>query len=195
VLPVSADRRQVLVGDVGGHGIRAALVTAFLKAIAAPVPGAGPASPGALLEALNQRLCRALKEMPDLLVTFFAIEIDAASRSLVYAGAGHPPVYLLRGADARPLPSEGPGLGFDPESLYAEQVETIAPGDRLVLYTDGIREGIPGDPAGSERAFTRLLLACRAGPDFASDILAGARKLMGRDAFTDDATAIGVTVD
>jgi phosphoserine phosphatase RsbU/P len=194
VLAVSADQRQVLVGDVGGHGIRAALVTAYLKAIMAPGPGPGTASPGGLLETLNRRLCRTLKDTPDLLVTCFVVEIDASAHTLVYAGAGHPPVYLLRGMDARALPSEGPGLGFDPEALYAEQVETLAPGDRLVLYTDGIREGIPGDPAGSERAFTRLLLGCQAGPDFADAVLAGARRLMGGDAFVDDATVIGVAI-
>ncbi len=64
VLPVSADRRQVLVGDVGGHGIRAALVTAYLKAIVAPVPAPSHRRRAALLESLNRRLCRTLKETP-----------------------------------------------------------------------------------------------------------------------------------
>jgi sigma-B regulation protein RsbU (phosphoserine phosphatase) len=194
VLPVAADRRQFLVGDVGGHGIRAALITAFLKAIVAPGPGARPASPGELLESLNRRLCQTLKDTPDLLVTFLACEVDVAARTLVYAGAGHPPLYLLRGDEARALPPDGPGLGFDPDALYPEQVETLVPGDRLVLYTDGIREGIPGDPAESERAFARMLLASRCESDFAAAVIDQSLRLAARATFADDATVIGVTI-
>jgi sigma-B regulation protein RsbU (phosphoserine phosphatase) len=194
VLPVSMDRRQFLVGDVGGHGIRAALVTAFLKALVAPGPGARPASPGELLESLNRRLCRALKHTPDLLVTLLACEVDVAARTLVYAGAGHPPLYVLRGEEARALLPNGPVLGFYPQALYPEQVETLVPGDRLVLYTDGIREGIPGDPAESERAFARMLLASRCESDFAAAVIDQSLRLAARATFADDATVIGVTI-
>jgi sigma-B regulation protein RsbU (phosphoserine phosphatase) len=194
VLPVSADRSQFLIGDVGGHGIRAALVTAFLKALVTPGPGARPLSPGALLESLNRRLCQTLKEAPDLLVTFLACEADAAARTLVYAGAGHPPLYVLRGDEALAFPSAGPGLGFDPAARFPERTETLAPADRLVLYTDGIREGVPGDPSESERAFARMLLACRREGEFASAVVSWALRLVGRESFADDATVIGVTV-
>ena len=194
VLPASAERWQFLVGDVGGHGIRAALVTAFLKALAAPAPGARPPAPGTLLEGLNGRLCQTLKGAPDLLVTFLACEVDVATRSLVYAGAGHPPLYLLRGDEALAFPSEGPGLGFDPSARYAERTEALAPGDRLVLYTDGIREGLPGTAADAERAFARMLLACRREREFAPAVMAWAQRLLGRESFADDATVMSVTI-
>lgn len=194
IVPAGPDRRLVLIGDVGGHGIRAALVTAFLKALVAPGPELGSSSPGALLASLNRRLCRTLKDTPDLLVTFFAAEIDAANGSLVYAGAGHPPLYLLHADSARPFPSEGPGLGFDPDAIFPEQVASLAPGDQLVLYTDGIREVIPGDKAAAEREFADLLLACRGTASFADEVVARAQATASGARFSDDATVIGISI-
>jgi sigma-B regulation protein RsbU (phosphoserine phosphatase) len=194
VLGMSADRRQFLIGDVGGHGIRAALVTTLLKALVAPSPESVPPSPGELLGRLNRRLCEILKDTPELLVTFLACEVDASSRTLVYSGAGHLPLYVLRGDEALAFPSGGTGLGFDPAAPFEERTVALEPADRLVLYTDGVREGVPGEPAEAERAFSRLLLASRREKEFAPAVIAWAKRLAGRDTFADDATVLGVTI-
>lgn len=194
VAAIGDDRRRLLIGDVGGHGIRAALVAAFMKALVAAVPAASPSPPGLLLDTLNRRLCHALKDAPGLFVTFFATEVDLVSRTLACAGAGHPPLYVLRGNEAIALASEGPGLGFDPRARFPERRVHLAPGDVLVGYTDGVREIFPGDPAEAERAFSRMLLASRDDASLAAAVMSRALAAGGRTGFADDATVVTATI-
>jgi sigma-B regulation protein RsbU (phosphoserine phosphatase) len=93
------------------------------------------------LEFLNRELIRSTR--PGQFVTAWLGVYDTAARSLCYASAGHNPPRLLRAADQRVLALEsrdGLPLGILPEFECSTSSMTIASGDRLLLYTDGITE-------------------------------------------------------
>jgi GAF domain-containing protein len=129
-------RILLLVGDVAGHGLKAAITMGQMRSAArALAPTHGPA---ALLDALDQFAGSG----PDVLSATAAVAvIDPAQRTLRYCLAGHPPL-LLRDPDgtlASLGEAGGPLIGFGAGDR-PEQVVTFAPGSCLVLFTDGLVE-------------------------------------------------------
>jgi GAF domain-containing protein len=129
-------RILLLVGDVAGHGLKAAITMGQMRSAArALAPTHGPA---ALLDALDQFA----ESGPDVLSATAAVAvIDPAERTLRYCLAGHPPL-LLRDPDgtlAMLGEARGPLIGFGAGDR-PEQVVTFLPGSCLVLFTDGLVE-------------------------------------------------------
>jgi sigma-B regulation protein RsbU (phosphoserine phosphatase) len=192
ILPVSPGRNVFLIGDVGGHGIRAALVTAMLKSI---VSGSRePVSPRGLLELLNERICRELTRLPDIIVTFLACLVDASALTLSCASAGHLPLFILRGEDALRIHPDGMGLGFSADARYEETLVPLARGDRIVMCTDGLVEGLPGAPSAAEADFTRLLLDSGREADFHAAVIEGIKRRTGKSGFDDDVALLSIEV-
>jgi serine phosphatase RsbU (regulator of sigma subunit)/CheY-like chemotaxis protein/anti-sigma regulatory factor (Ser/Thr protein kinase) len=138
-IELDADRTAVMMGDVVGHGVRAAATMSELRNAlrAFAVEGHGPAA------ALNQldRVVRATRG-PGMVATVLFLVIDADRGTLTLARAGHPPP-ALRSADGRVrfLESEGrPPIGIDTLSATTETQVPFEPGDTLVLFTDGLVE-------------------------------------------------------
>jgi serine phosphatase RsbU (regulator of sigma subunit) len=161
VLRVSDDVAGILVCDVMGHGARSALITAMVRAMMDELrPFA--ADPGVLLTRLNRNLTRILRQTGSLIfVTAAYAVIHLGLRRLRYAQAGHP-TPLRWDASARAVrrvncPSEtaGPALGLIDTFQYAAVEEEFGPGDRLVLFTDGVFEA--ANPAGEEFGAERLV--------------------------------------
>jgi serine phosphatase RsbU (regulator of sigma subunit) len=180
----------LLIGDVGGHGIRAALVAAMLKVL---VSGSGPASPGALLEHLNRRVCADLGKLPDLIITSLACLLDSSALTLTCANAGHIPLFVLRATQViRVLPA-GMRLGFSPQAGYQEEVVPLRQGDRVILCTDGLLEGLAASPAEAEAGFTRILQECVGREDFNAAVVETAQR-GAKDGFRDDAALHSIRV-
>jgi sigma-B regulation protein RsbU (phosphoserine phosphatase) len=190
VTSLSPSRSRFLIGDVGGHGIRAALVAAMLKAFVSACPA--DRSPARLLEDLNRRVCAELKRLPDLIITFLACLLDSSAMTLSCANAGHIPLFVLRGPQALRVLPEGMGLGFSPQAAYAESVVALQRGDRVVLGTDGLLEGLAPSPAEAEAAFTGILRECGAREDFNAAVVQKARR--DRQGFRDDAALLSVRI-
>jgi serine phosphatase RsbU (regulator of sigma subunit) len=131
-------RLGVLMADVSGHGMPAALIASMLKiAFAAQAAHAG--DPARVLAGLNQALCGKFESH---YVTATYALIDTEARTLLYAGAGHPPL-LLREASSgktRTVLENGLFLGYFPEAAYAAVQASFQPGDWVLFYTDGITE-------------------------------------------------------
>ena len=155
ILPRGNDRYLVLMGDVAGHGIKAAFVTIILKSlIGGDSEGAPPdADPSAFLSWLNERVCRQLSRAPDMLITFCAVQLDLGAGRLDYAHAGHLPILVARGAKLTQLRTEGPPIGLATGATYLQDSVSIKPGDRLVLFTDGL---IEVGSASTEEGLARL---------------------------------------
>lgn len=192
VIPVSARQTLFLIGDVGGHGIRAALVTAMLKSIVSA--SREISSPRDLLERLNARICSDLKRLPDVIITFLACLLDTSTLTLTCANAGHLPVFILREEKAIRILPEGMGLGFSPDARYEQTVAPLARGDTIVLCTDGLLEGLSGSPADAESRFSRILLACAREPDFNTAVIDAAKREAARHEFADDAALLSIRV-
>jgi sigma-B regulation protein RsbU (phosphoserine phosphatase) len=128
----------ILVADVSGHGIPAALVASMVKvAFSAQVDHAD--DPAKVLAAMNQILCRHLEHA---YVTAVYAVVNGDRQTVTIANAGHPPA-LLRRRDQTSIVEHSHGmiLGFFPEAEYTNtEVDGFGPGDRLLLYSDGILE-------------------------------------------------------
>lgn len=134
-------RLCLVIADVSGKGVPAALFMAMsktlLKAIAATEP-----DPARMLFALNNQLAADNEE--SMFVTLFCAVLDLGSGLLTYANAGHnPPIFMPANGQAHFLPSRrqlviGAMEGFD----YQSETLELKTGDRLLLYTDGVTEAM-----------------------------------------------------
>jgi sigma-B regulation protein RsbU (phosphoserine phosphatase) len=153
VLPFDDDAVGLCIADVAGKGMPAALLMSNFQA---SVRGfASPSlSPDALCEKLNALVNRNIAA--DRFITFFYAHLDGPARRLSYANAGHnTPIVLHRDGSHRRLDQGGAVLGvFKKQSFEAETIE-LAPGDRVVFYTDGVTEAHDCD--GEEFGDSRLL--------------------------------------
>lgn len=137
-------RWSFLIADVSGHGPPAAVVVAMMHAFAsAQLRGGAPlgATPIELMRALNRDLCRSISS--GQFVTAFGGLFDPRDRTLRYCNAGHNPPRLLRGASGSVIELGDAGgipLAISEDAEYGEGRIEFGPGDRLVLYTDGITE-------------------------------------------------------
>ncbi len=126
----------IALGDVAGHGLAAAAGMARLRGALAGLAITG-SPPERLVGWLNDLVHHVA---PEHTASVIAGYFDPASRTLTWAQAGHPPPVLVRGTWARPLdPPAGILLGAGNEE-YAAAVLALAPGDLLLLYSDGLIE-------------------------------------------------------
>lgn len=141
--PLGDDRWGIMIADVSGHGPSAAVVMAMMHAIlhAPSRCGVGGAEPRDVLQLLNDRLIQSMR--PGNFVTAFYGILDPTARTLRYAMAGHDPPRVLRGQTqtVEGMPStDGLPLAILDEPSFSERTIELEPGDRVVLYTDGITE-------------------------------------------------------
>jgi sigma-B regulation protein RsbU (phosphoserine phosphatase) len=187
---IDGQRLGVLVADVCGHGVPAALLASMVKvAFAAQHDRAD--RPGALLSTLNDALYGRLAGQ---FVTAAYVFIDAASGLIRYAAAGHPPMLCLarRTRDCRALEKNGFALGFVPGADYEELEQPLESGDRLLLYTDGVVEAANAadDLFGLERLKTALAAGAGLPPSAAADSLLNAMDSWSGQPASDDVTVV-----
>jgi sigma-B regulation protein RsbU (phosphoserine phosphatase) len=144
VHPIGPDRWAILIADVAGHGLAAAAILALVHALGSAVQDQVAAtSPGTALSLVNQQLATRYLANTSQFVTVFAGLYSAQSQVLTYASAGHPPPRLIREYEIRRLDATaGLPLGINETSEYDEASVRLRPGDRLVLFTDGITESV-----------------------------------------------------
>jgi sigma-B regulation protein RsbU (phosphoserine phosphatase) len=137
-LCVDEKRVGILVADVTGHGVPAALIASMLK-VAFAGQAAHAHDPARVLTGLNRSLCGKFEEH---FVTAAYLFVDLEKSLLHYSAAGHPPLMLASGAagKVREIEENGQMLGMFPEAAYSSVEIRICPGDRCLLYTDGVFE-------------------------------------------------------
>jgi sigma-B regulation protein RsbU (phosphoserine phosphatase) len=136
----------MFICDVTGHGVRAALVTAMIRALAEELKPLAR-EPGMFLRKLNSDLCSILKTTGSpMLTTAFYLVVDCQTGVMRFANAGHPKPLFVRRAEKRVEPlanSSGrsqPALGLFDDPPYESTEITITPGDFVMLFTDGLYE-------------------------------------------------------
>ncbi|MBV8829644.1 MAG: PP2C family protein-serine/threonine phosphatase [Acidobacteriaceae bacterium] len=146
---VDERRLGLLIADVSGHGVPAALIASMVK-LAASSQRAAADRPHDLLAAMNVTLCGNTQTQ---FVTAAYVQLDAERGELRYSAAAHPPMLLLRGREVISIEENGLMLALFPKATYTCTVRTLEPGDRVVLYTDGIVEAADtkDEPFGCER--------------------------------------------
>jgi sigma-B regulation protein RsbU (phosphoserine phosphatase) len=160
--PVRAQpgRLGLLVADVTGKGIPAALLMADVRALLHAATDSAP-GPAEALARVNRIL---VNERPTaLMVTAVLLVVDTATGAVRYSGAGHEPALVARAAGGvEPFEACGVILGLSGASQYLEQETQLLPGDALVLYTDGITDARDPDRRfyGEERLRSVIRSAC-----------------------------------
>ncbi len=201
VLAMEEGVAAVIICDVMGHGVRAALVTAMVRAMIEELRGHAVA-PGTLLTQLNMQLTRLLQRTGDMIfVTAACGVVDAPARRFTYAQAGHPPPLHWCAATGAAAPVvagrvAGPALGLLGYFTYVAVEFPAEPGDRLLFFTDGIVEA---DDAGEEFGVARLsaALAAQAGTDLQAalgKIESAAAAFAGHKPFADDVCLVACAI-
>ena len=150
-------RIGLVMADVAGKGVPAAFFMAVARTNLREL-ASQHADPGACLAHTNAVLCT--QNPMDLFVTVFYGVLDPATGLLIYANGGHNPPYLRRASGSVEVLGGAGGLvlGVMPGVVYPNHTLQLLPGDRLVLYTDGVTEAFsPAEEAyGTERLLAEL---------------------------------------
>ncbi len=163
---IAGGRLLMLIGDVTGHGVSSAMITAAAKSCCDTLRHVteGELTVTFLLEELNKTIYEAANRK--FVMTFFATIIDPKAHTITFSNAGHNFPLLFREQPKEgepaivPLVTRGNRLGDVMESRFLERTVPYQPGDVLVWYTDGITEGVGanGDEYGEKR-FRRSIRA------------------------------------
>ncbi len=143
----------ILIADVSGHGLPSALIASMLQ-VALTAQVAHASEPAKVLSGLNRALCGKFTQN---FVTAAYVYLDLEKSLMRYAGAGHPPVMQFRRSTGKTIKvlENGLILGMFDEATYDALEYPLEPGDRHVLYTDGIPEA--ASPAGELYGEDRLI--------------------------------------
>jgi len=152
VIPVDTHRYGIAIGDVAGKGAGAALLMANLQASLQALVSGGTGI-AEMMSRINRQVYR--NTSPDKFITFFYGEIDVSRHILTFCNAGHNyPLHISRDGKVEDLFEGGLILGMMPEADYRTATVPILPGDRILLFTDGITEAM--NDAEEEFGETRL---------------------------------------
>jgi len=141
VCPFGDEHLNLLLGDVSGHGISAALAASRIYTeTSAHLQTGAPLRD--VLATLNRSVIRKFNSS-SFFFTVAAVQLDPSGRHMVFAGAGHPPCMVIKpGADPQLLEARSMMLGALWNAVCHEPIieVNLDPGDRILLYTDGITE-------------------------------------------------------
>ena len=137
--PLPGDRLALLIADVSGKGITAALYMMNAKALLKARILAHPEDPSLALAEANQTLCA--NNQAHMFITVFLAILHLPTGALITLNAGHnPPLLRTREGWGFLRAKHGPALGVSPKAKYPALPHALLPGDRLLLYTDGVTE-------------------------------------------------------
>jgi serine phosphatase RsbU (regulator of sigma subunit) len=140
IFPVGANQVGFFIGDVSGKGIPGAITMAFTTSLLEHLGRAG-LPPEECLGSVNRALC-ARDEATSFVTVFFGVL--STDGSVVYGNGGHHPPTLFHGKDGprSPVIDSGLALGIYPEAVFGTGRFQLEPGERLMLYTDGVTEAM-----------------------------------------------------
>lgn len=183
----------VVVGDVSGHGIPAALLMAFLRA-SFHATASVERAPEDIVSSMNKSLSRAAT--PGKFATFFLGIISPKEQKLKFCNGGHNSPYVLHNGALKELPATGIPLAITEFGPYSGGEEPFGVGDTLVIFSDGIPEARVGkDFYGDERLQKKALDLYGLGVDshdFAEKILVDVKAIAGEGMKADDVTIVVV---
>jgi sigma-B regulation protein RsbU (phosphoserine phosphatase) len=184
------------ISDVSGHGVSAALITAMVKT-SVLAQAHHLRSVAELVNAVNLAVFRLAGE-GRFVTAFFGI-LDAQGGALQYVNAGHPPALLIRRADKaiEHLENTDLPLGIMEESECSPVTVCVSPGDRILLYTDGVTEA--SNEADELFGEDRLQQSIMAHADLPLDalvekVIQDLIAFRGRDTFDDDVNLLACEV-
>ena len=192
---VRVDERYIIayVADAAGHGVSAAMLAVLFKhRIGTLDESRRPRAPAEVLASVNGALlaeCGA----PRLFITAGYCLLDTDTREMVAASAGHTPMILHRaGGTVEMIHHTGPALGLTAEVRFAQKRFAFAPGDRLLLFTDGLYDAPDPDKALTPEQIAAVLRddTSAAGRELLCRLLQTAAERRGQAGQEDDITMV-----
>ena len=135
VLPVDADSHLLVVADVMGKGIPAAMFAVILRSLLRASPELTQ-QPAALLTRVNRLLFPELSGV-DMFITAQLVYLNARERRIITASAGHCPLAVADARQVRMFSPEGMPLGILPDATFLDETVELPENCRVLLYTDG----------------------------------------------------------
>jgi sigma-B regulation protein RsbU (phosphoserine phosphatase) len=197
---LSDTKAGVLICDVMGHGVRAALISALARGLVAQ-SRASASEPGIFLTSLNRALSGMLGQSGiEAFGSAFYLVADVAKKQALYANAGHPHALLLRrdtGAVDSLRASDPPRmpLGMRNDTVYPDAQIALGRHDSIIMLTDGIygEQNDSGEQFGRERLIAsvkrRLHEPCET---LLGDLIRDTQRFAGHEDFADDVCLVGI---
>jgi serine phosphatase RsbU (regulator of sigma subunit) len=181
-LPLADGRVALVIGDVSGKGIPAAVLMASTQSVLRAVAQRGGSTPGQVLAEANEVLCTYIP--PNMFVTCFYAVLEHESGRLVYANAGHtlPCCRRLNEEEqTNELVARGMPLGLMPGMSYEEKQTTLLPGDGVLFCTDGLVEAhdAKGEMFGTPRLRSLLSEHPTGGTNLCATLMEELRRFTG----------------
>jgi phosphoserine phosphatase RsbU/P len=201
VIELSDSEVGVLICDVMGHGVSAALVSATVRGLIEEIK-IDAADPSRFLGKMNRAIHRILRnaETP-IFVTAFYMVADIRGGEVRYANAGHPAPLFIRPASRRVrslrTPRGGAALGLFTHTQYTTCKKTLREGDLLMLFTDGLYEieGADSESYGRERLPNDIRKRVKMTPaHLFDDLIEHIRDVSLNHCFDDDVCVVGMEV-
>jgi phosphoserine phosphatase RsbU/P len=162
-LDLGPGREGLVLGDVSGKGMHAALLVANLEAYLRSQCSLAPLDPVRMLEQVNQMLYRSTA--PEHFATLFFGIYDDAARELLYVNCGHnAPVWLRHDGSIRRLEATATVIGAFARWQASACRARLEPGDLLVVFSDGVTEAPRGEEEFGEHRLIEALVACNGSP-------------------------------
>lgn len=202
VFPLSDTAVGVLMCDVMGHGVRAALVTAMMRALGEQFSGTAD-QPGELLTKINRTLWEILRHSgTNLFATACYVVADVATSRITFANAGHPSPLLVRSSSRLVEPivpprGSGPALGIFENAQYAVHERALESSDLILLFTDGLFDVENHHDESFNEHRLRQSIQTRAGmpPDqLVHDVFREIEQFAEGRAFADDVCFLGMEI-
>ena len=196
-LQVAPDVRLMLIADVSGKGIPAAMALTLLRATFRTVARQS-GRPAVIAARMSAALHDEWHGAP--YVTGLIVRVDTATRRLTYTNAGHPRGILFRDESQRALTEGGPPLGLLKDAGFDEETIDLAAGDMCVFVTDGVSEALDGLDRSWDAAIVDSIVRAQArGADSVCrtilSLAQSGRGPAGVENWSDDRTVVVLSVD
>jgi serine phosphatase RsbU (regulator of sigma subunit)/anti-sigma regulatory factor (Ser/Thr protein kinase) len=198
VIKINDDALLLIIADVMGKGIPAAMFAAILRSLLRAVPE-WMNQPAALLARVNRLLFEELSGV-DMFITAQLVYVDSRNRRITAASAGHCPVLLCADVEGnvKSISPEGLPLGILPDTSFANQTEVLPRNSRVLLYTDGLTEArnSAGEFFGQERLikwFKRTNHGRKNADELKDDLAAELLAFQSTSSLNDDQTFLIMT--
>jgi serine phosphatase RsbU (regulator of sigma subunit) len=141
LIPLSGGRLGIMIADVADKGLGAALYMALCRTLIRTYAFEYQSRPDLVLNEANERILQDARA--NLFITGFYGVLDPAEGQLIYCNAGHNPPFMVTTKEENKifaLARTGMPIGIEPDSFWERRSINFSPGDKLILYTDGVTE-------------------------------------------------------
>ena len=186
---------RIFVADANGHGVQAALITVMIKSEYDSLNQA-QLRPAEIIESFNRSYTDSRRSYVSMF-SCFILDLDFEHRTIEYSSGGHPAQMLLRAGEILRLKPGGPMIGIKGNARFGHGVLPLLPGDRFLIFTDGIFEEFNDrkEIFGEERLWASVgALSHQGMSELTVSLLAEVQSFLGNAKWDDDTTILGIEV-